>query len=450
MMRTPRTLPVLLLLASLTGCALAPAYQRPAQNLPAQWQAHDSSTEVLDDHWWQGFGSEELDRLLAQAQAGNHDLAAAVSRIAQARASATIAGAGLLPTVGASLGSQRDLRQGGHSDSGLLTASYELDLWGGNRAQARAASARFDASRHDRDAVALVLQADVASNYFQILALQDRLDIARENLAAARELLGLVQARYDNGADNALALAQQRTAVLTMEAQIPGLEQSLQAARNALAVLTGQAPQALVISGRSLRSLKLPALVATPPATLLERRPDILKAEASLIAADADVSAARAALYPSLDLSLSAGVSGIFSAGASTAASLAASLGQTLFAGGRLQAQARLSEASRDELIEAYAQSVLTGLQEVQDSLNQVDTSARTTSLRSQTVEQANEAYRLALLRYQAGADSLLTLLDSQRSRLDAEDSLVQSELARYTAVTSLFKALGGGWPAPG
>ncbi|MEL0027088.1 MAG: TolC family protein, partial [Perlucidibaca sp.] len=202
--------------------------------------------------------------------------------------------------------------------------------------------------------------------------------------------------------------------------------------------------------GRSLRSLKLPALVATPPATLLERRPDILKAEASLIAADADVSAARAALYPSLDLSLSAGVSGIFSAGASTAASLAASLGQTLFAGGRLQAQARLSEASRDELVEAYAQSVLTGLQEVQDSLNQVDTSARTTSLRSQTVEQANEAYRLALLRYQAGADSLLTLLDSQRSRLDAEDSLVQSELARYTAVTSLFKALGGGWPAPG
>lgn len=452
MMKTSRSaLPALLLLSiSLAGCALTPTYQRPAMALPAQWEQADrqASTETLSGAWWQRFGSSELDALMSQAMAANHDLAAAVSRIEQARASATISGAALLPSATVSASASRNRADGNSSDSdkSLLTVSYEIDLWGGNRARSQAAEARIEASRHDRNAVALVLQSDVASNYFQILALQDRLDIARSNLTAARELLTLVQTRFDNGAVGALEVAQQRTSVLNIEAQIPTLEQSLKVTRNALAVLLGKPPQGFTVSATSLRSLTLPGLAASQPASLLERRPDIRKAEASLIAANADIGAARAALYPGLDLSASAGLSGLLSGGSSTVTSLAASLSQTLFAGGQLRAQVRLSEATRQELVENYAQSVLTGLQEVQDSLIKVDTNARAASLRGQAVSEATEAYRLARLRYEAGAEDLLTVLDSQRTRLDAEDSQIQSELARYTAVTSLFKALGGGW----
>jgi NodT family efflux transporter outer membrane factor (OMF) lipoprotein len=446
-------LPVAAAALPLAACSLTPVYERPQTPVPAQWDAASANAgDAVDAQWWQRFGSEELNQLMSQALAANHDLAAAVSRIEQARASARIAGAARLPSADASISASRsrqeedDVSITSSSDQAVLSVSYELDLWGGNAAAAASADARVAVSVYNRDSVELVLQSDVASNYFQILALQDRLKIAQKNLEAAQQLMRLVEVRFDNGAATALDLAQQRTTLLGIQADIPSLQQSLKETQNALAVLLGQAPQGFAVRGQSLGELKLPAVDAGQPTALLERRPDIRIAEANLIAANADIGAARAALYPSVSLSASAGAAGLITGGSSTVASIAASLVQTIFDGGRLRGQVALSKAARQELVENYAQAVLTSLQEVENGLSAVNTNATRADLLDQTAAQAREAYRLALIRYRSGAADLLALLDSQRSQLSAEDSLVQTELARYTAAISLYKALGGGW----
>lgn len=439
------------LLPALAGCALTPEYRHPDVPLPAEWEAPvptQAAAEVTTD-WWRQFNSTELDGLMAQAMAANHGLAAAVAAIDQARAAARIAGAGRLPAVEASGSATRSRRSETGTASGdqlLLSVGYEVDLWGAAAAQAEAARARLAASVYDRDALALILQAEVATNYFQALALKDRLTIARENLQAARQVLELVEVRYREGAATGLELAQQRTSVLSQEAQIPALEQDLRITQHALAVLLGQPPQGFAVRTASLRELTLPAVATVQPAALLQRRPDIRRAEARLIAAHADIGAARAALYPSVNLSASAGVTGILTGGSGSFASLAASLAQSIFDGGRRQAQVESAQAVRRQLVEQYAQAVLTSLQEVQDSLVRVAASQQRAAALEAATEQAQEAYRLASFRYQTGAEDLLTLLDSQRTLLQAQDSLVQARLSHHVAMTNLFKALGGGW----
>jgi NodT family efflux transporter outer membrane factor (OMF) lipoprotein len=443
------------LIPALAACSLTPAYTRPDVQVPAQWDraAESRGGEAVAAGWWKRFGNAELDELIAQSLAANHDLAAAVSRIEQARASSKIARSALAPTVGASASAARDRREtkstrvsDNTSTQALLAVNYELDLWGGNAANAKAADARLTATVYDRDAIELVLQADVAANYFQILALKDRLAIARKNLDAAKQLLSLVQVRADNGAATALDVAQQRTTLLSIQAEIPALEQSLGQTQTALAVLLGRAPQGFAVRGQSLSEVRLPAVDAGQPAALLERRPDIRTAEARLIAANADIGAARAALYPSVSLSAAVGIEGVLTGGTSTIASIAASLAQTIFDAGRRKGQVEVAQAVRKELVEGYAQSVLIGLKEVEDSLIAESSTRERSNTLTETVGEAREAYRLASIRYEAGMQDLLTVLDAQRSQLSAEDNRVQAELGRYTATINLFKALGGGW----
>ena len=445
-----------ILIPALAACSLTPAYVRPDVAMPTKWDASAEAHagEAVAAGWWKRFGSAELDQLMSEALAANHDLAAAVSRIAQARASSKIARSALAPSVGASASASRDRRDTSKTKSAtdytstqaLLSVNYELDLWGGNRASAQAADARVAASVYDRAAIELVLQSDVAADYFQILALKDRLAIARKNLDAAQQLMSLVQVRFDNGAATALDVAQQRTTLLNIQADIPALEQSLGQTQTALAVLLGRPPQGFAVRGQSLVELKLPAVDAGQPAALLERRPDIRTAEARLIAANADIGAARAALYPNISLSAAVGVEGILTGGTSTVASIAASLAQTIFDAGKRQGQVELAQGARKELVEGYAQNVLIGLKEVEDSLIAESSTRQRSDILTETVDEARKAYQLATVRYQAGMQDMLTVLDSQRSQLSAEDSLVQAQLGRYTAAINLFKALGGGW----
>ncbi|MGB7481348.1 MAG: efflux transporter outer membrane subunit [Burkholderiaceae bacterium] len=445
----------------LAGCAVGNPYQRPDLALPARWDGATPTSPAtapaadvrIDAEWWRRFGSKELDALMAQALAANHDLGAALARIRQSRAATDIARAGQLPSAGVSAGASSSNRHSGAAVSGdrsssqlNASVSYELDLWGGNAARSAAATARLEASVYDRDAVALVLQADVASNYFQILALKERLAIARQNLEAAQSVLALVETRFRNGANSGLEVSQQRTSVLNIQAQIPALEQDLRTAQTALAVLLGRAPQGFSVHGDSLAALRLPLVAAYQPAALLERRPDIARAEAQLVAANADIGAARAVLYPSITLSAGSAASGLLSGGTSVVSSLAASLAQTIFDGGALRGQVAQSEARQAELVQSYLQNVLTGLKEVQDSLGAVDASAARQELLARAVGEAREAYRIASVKYKAGAEDLLTLLDSQRTQLQAQDSRVQADLARYTSAVSLYKSLGGGW----
>ena len=437
----------------LAGCALSPDYERPAIDTAEAWQAESvAGAPQVTGEWWQRFGSVELNSLIEQAMSANHDVAAALARIEQARASTRISRADRLPTVQAGLSaSARDGSDIERSEDGeaSLSIGYEVDLWGGRAAAATAAEAQLAASVFDLDAVRLVLQSELARQYFQALALKDRLRIAGDNLAAARKLTELVRARYENGAASALELAQQRTNVHNIEASMPALEQQLRQTQHAIAVLIGRAPQGFVVAGDALAELTLPAVDPGQPVDLLERRPDVRRAEARLIAANADIGAARAALYPGLRLSASGTVSGLISGGSTTVTSLVASLTQTLFDGGRLRGQVALSEARRNELVASYAQTVLTGFREVEDSLVAVEAQQRRTGALRSAAEQAEAALQLATVRYEAGAEDLLNLLDSQRSRLSAQDSLVQAKLAQYTATTDLYKALGGGWVSP-
>jgi NodT family efflux transporter outer membrane factor (OMF) lipoprotein len=449
-------LAIIAVFAALGACSLTPTYERPQLPTPNEWQAADTakSDTALAAHWWRRFGSTELDELVAQALAANHDLAAAASRIEQARATAQIANSRLLPYASASVAGSRDrqMQSGAHSvsssDQSILAVSYEVDLWGANDANVKAAATRVAVREYDFDATRLVLQADVAANFFQALALKDRLAIAQKNLDAARRLMSLVEVRFKNGAATGLDIAQQRTTLLSIEAELPVLQQSLVETQSALALLLGRAPQEFGVRAASLADITLPSVAAGQPADLLERRPDVRAAEADLIAANADIGAARAALYPSLDLSAAATVTGWLTGGTTTVASMAASLAQTLFDGGELRAQVAQTEAVRRELVENYAQTVLTSFKEVHDGLSAVATNADRAALLSETAQQAQLALQIASVRYQAGSEDLLTLLESQRSQLSAEDSLVQAQLARYNASLGLFKALGGGWSA--
>lgn len=447
-----KTLLLTPLLLVAAGCALTPDYHRPVVATATHWQndaalvAADAASVSVD--WWRQFQSEELNALMAEAATANQDVAAAIARIDQARAAARMAGANRLPAViaGASVGHHRSGGSGRDSSQAELSVGYELDLWRANAAAAQAAEARLLASAYDLDSVRLVLQSELAANYFRALALKARLAIAQDNLRAARQLLDLVQARVDHGAATALELAQQRTSVLNIEADLPSLQQQLQQTQHALAVLLGRPPQGFAVAGEDLATLQLPAVAAGQPVSLLERRPDIRRAEAQLLAANADIGAARAALYPGLRLSASSGITDLLTGGSSSFASLIGSLTQSIFDGGRLQSQVVQSEARRSELAAQYVQAVLTGFQEVEDSLAAVQANETRAAALSQAAEQAQRAYLLALARYEAGAQDLLTLLDSQRSRLQAQDSLVQAELARFTATTNLFKALSGSW----
>jgi multidrug efflux system outer membrane protein len=438
--------------AVMTGCALTPNYQRPDVAKPANWTngSNDVNATTVTADWWTRYGSDELNQLMAKALATNHEIGAAKQRIEQARASVTVARAQQLPLAtiggGASRSQDTDTKQYSHSEQGTLQVSYEADLWGGQAANTNASRARLLATQEDRDALALVIQAEVATNYFTALALQERIAIAHENEKAAQELLRLVNVRVTNGATSSLETAQQQTVLLGIQAQIPSLEQQLSENLSALAVLVGEAPQNFSISANSLSALTIPAIAASPPASLMEQRPDVRAVEANLHAANADIGAARSALFPSLDLSLGATAVGIASGGTSTIASAAASLAQVLFDGGERRAQVKSAKAQYGELAENYVQTVLIAYQEVHDSLKSVNTAQVRVDLLLAQVEQSERAYKLARIRYDNGADDLLTLLDGQRSRLDAQDSLIQAQVARFTSTTALFKALGGGW----
>lgn len=442
---------LLLSLSAFGGCSVAPTYDAPEQPVPEHWEHAGTRTDAQEPagEWWRAYGSTELDGLMKQAMLANPDLGASAARIEQARASLKIARAALWPFAGASATASRDRNRNGGTliseDSRVgLSIDYAVDIWGANRNASKAAALRLAVSELNRDAIRLALQADIALAYVQLLALKDRIGIAETNLRAARELMRLIQVRFDNGAATALDVAQQRTTLLNIEAQIPALRQAANETRHALAALLGVPPQSLVIRENSIAALALPAVDPGLPAELLPQRPDIRAAEAALLAANADIGVARAAFFPDFGLSVSAVASEIAGAGSRTVASIAATLSQTLFTGGALDGRVEFSRAVRQELTENYARTVLLALAEVENALSAVTTSERRATLLAQTVEQAREAYRLSRVRFDAGAIDLLTVLDSQRTLLNAEDALVQARQARLDTAAELVRALGG------
>lgn len=446
-----------LMVASLSflagACSLVPAYQAPSLIMP---QAYDQAASVpygVGAEWWKSFGSAELDALIQEALAANQDIEAAKLRIDQSRAALRVADSSLLPAVDAGGSATRSRSKSSGSDAKLSTSykanlgiSYEMDLFGANRATSSAAAARLASSTYAGDALALVVQSEVVSTYVQILTLKDRIRIAQENLDTARKILGVVRVRVNEGYASPLDLAQQEGNVATIEAGIPSLEQQMASSLTSLAILLGRAPQGFAVTGATLASIALPTPAAGQPSDLLSRRPDIRQAEADLIAANADIGAARAAFFPSITLNATDAVTSIVSGGTSTAMSLASSLTAPIFSGGRLEGNLEKAEARYAEMVSSYRQTVLSGLKEAQDAIVGMDAATRRVVLLAISSDKAVEASRIAGEQYAAGTSDFMSLLDSQRSLLSSQDSRLQAESARYFASVDLYKALGGGW----
>jgi NodT family efflux transporter outer membrane factor (OMF) lipoprotein len=446
-----------------TGCALHEVQQAPP-TLPSVFAAPPLSADASlpNKNWYDEFGSPELHALIEQAAGNNLDLGMARARVTQADARARQAGAAILPSI--DVGGNGNYLAGRSANgsahetdwAALLSASYEVDFWGKNRATARAASRLADASRADRDTVALTTLAGVADSYFKMLSLRDRLGLAILNLNAAQKLLDVVQARFDVGLANPVELAAQKAALAAAGLVVPEFRQQEAEALAALALLLGRAPEQFSVESQSLESLLEPRIGSGLPSELLVRRPDVFMAEANMQAANADLLAARAALFPSLTLTASGGVQNpalnaavISLSGVGPTLNLGAALTQSIFDHGRLRAVRAEAQAKDEELVVAYRAAILSALVDVENALSALDHLQQARALQEENVSQSERAFEGASLRYKAGSGDFLTVLEAQRTLYAARDQYSQHRFARFQAFIALYKALGGGWQAP-
>ena len=415
--------------------------------------------------WWHGFGSSQLDDFISQAQRANDDIAAAVARIRQADAQAQVAGAPLFPTIGATADASRQRQiptvtatagtQGRSFNqfSAQASASYQLDFWGKNQATFNAARFSATASRYDRATVELTVMTSVATTYFQALELHDRLDVAERDLSTAQTILKDLTFEETVGTANALDVAQQATTVAVINASIPPLRQQLRQAVDALAVLVGKMPQDLEAPGGTLSDLSEPVVGPGLPSELLARRPDVASAEAQLMAANANIQAARAAFFPSIDLTAAGGfvstaLSGLVSP-ANRVFSLTGGITQNIFQGGALVGGYRFNKARYSELLSVYHKSVISAFSNVEDALVATQQTAEQYRRQQDAVAKARRAYQITEIQLHAGTVNVLTVLNTQSALFSAEDALVQVRFAHLQALVQLFNALGGGWQEP-
>jgi len=422
---------------------------------PPQWSHAPAGTQWPDRDWWRAYQSPALADLLSRAETGNLDLAAAASRLSQAEAQLRQARTLSVPQVEVGL----DVSRNGDSDSSVatfgasLSTSYQLDFWGRNQAIADSATATLLASEFDSQTLAISIQASVVSNWLQILENQQRLALARDSLANAERVLDLVQARYRFGAADSLQVSQQRTLVAQLRASLPSLEQQALLLRNSLALLLGQTPEASMPAVTPLLDVVVPAVSAGLPSDLIVRRPDIRASEARLAAANANVTAARAALFPDIALTGRLGAQsaalGTLVSSPVTGWALAAGLTQSIFDGGALRAQVALSEARQQELLVEYRGTLLGALGETDTALGAAQQAEQRYRFLEQANAEARRAFYLAEIRYRAGSIDLQALLDTQRTWYQSQDTLTQQRAAWLLASVDLFRALGGGWQAP-
>jgi len=446
------TTPILVL--ALVGCAaINTPVPSPQIAPPTAWnESVAPGAAIVAPDWWKSFDSAELAALITEALAGSPDLAIATERVRQAEAQVRVAGSSLFPSLDLGFNSRASRSEGtsGESSNASLSASYEVDLWGRNRAGVRGAEADLRATIYDRETARITLVAGVANAYFEVLSLRGRLAVARENLAIAERVLALVQARARSGAVSPLDVARQEAAVLSQRAALLPLEQLERQTLAALAVLAGRLPEGFDVKAAGVADLSVPSISPGLPADLLARRPDLAAAEAGLAAANADLSVARAALLPSIQLTGSAGVASgallAFLNGPATTVALAASVLQPIFNGGRLRAGVTIAESRERELVETYRKAILAAFADVESVLAANSRLAQREALQAQVQERAREALRLAEVRYREGADDLLTVLDAQRTLFSADDQLAQVRLERLETAVALYKALGGGW----
>ncbi len=444
----------------LSGCAsVAPQRAVPvAVDIPVNWSTTNVSATTGASslaQWWLRFNDPLLASLVAQALQANTSVKSAEAALRQARALRDVSAAALLPTVGSSASAQRGISGGnitGNTFKVGLDANWELDIFGANRSALDASEATAQASAASLGDVQVSIAAEVALSYITLRGAQVRLAIAADNLASQLETLQITQWRLQAGLVTSLDTEQALTTAEQTRARIPALQTAIEQARHALAVLTGQPPAALstVLAASDPVPQAAADLALSFPAETLRQRPDVRAAELQVMAALARVSQAEAARMPNFQLGGSLGLVGL-TLGALTSSSagigaLLASVSLPVFDGGALRAQVRAQQAALDQAGMAYQAAVLTALTDVEDALVALRGDRESLLSLQRAAEAAGNAALLARLRYDSGLIDFQTVLDTQRTQLNAQESVAISSAGLSTDHVRLYKALGGGW----
>jgi NodT family efflux transporter outer membrane factor (OMF) lipoprotein len=335
-----------------------------------------------------------------------------------------------------------------------LSASYMVDFWGKNRATLYAAEENASVARYNREVVTLTTIVTVANTYFQVLAAQDQLRVARRNLAAAERILNLIKQQFSGGTASQLELSQQEALVATQRASIPPLQVTLQQNIAALALLVARAPANLNVAGGSTSAIAVPRVTPGMPSELLYQRPDIRQAEAQLAASNFSVEAARAAFFPQIQLTAQTGVqsaalASLFGPGA-WFYTLSAGLTQPLLDGFLLESQLKQAKGVQLQNLQAYRKAVLSAFADVEKALVALAKFTQQERLQADAVAASRKAFDVSETQFRGGTVNLLTVLQTEQTLFTAENTLVQVRLSKLLAASSLFQALGGGWTPAG
>jgi NodT family efflux transporter outer membrane factor (OMF) lipoprotein len=442
--------------AAIAGCSLMPVYERPAPPVAADWPYPASATGTpAAQLGWEGFFADErLKQLIALALRNNRDLRIAVFNIEQARAQYDIRRADQFPSVGVTAGGTRTPNSSGGTTTaytaGLAFTAWEIDLFGRVASLGEAALAQYLATEEGRGAAQTSLVAAVASNWLALVADQELITLTRQTLATREESLRLTKLRFDNGAASELDFRQAQSLAESARVTLSQLTRQSAIDLNALTLLLGQPVPADFQPAAETASVSLPDLPAGTPSDVLVQRPDVRQAEQQLIAANANIGAARAAFFPRITLTAGIGtasgeLSGLFKGG-SWGWTAAPQLLQPVFDAGRNRAGLASATVARDIAVAQYEKAIQSAFREVADGLAGRATFQEQLQAQRNVVDAEAVRFRLSELRYNAGVASYLDLLDAQRSLFAAQQALVQTRLQQLQNQVQLYKALGGGW----
>ena len=454
-------LPVLTLLA---GCTVGPNYKRSTVNVPTDYRgvmpAQPATVASLgSEKWWDVYQDPVLTQLIHTALQQNYDVRIAATRVLQAQAQLGIVRANQFPSasVGADIFSQQNAKVSNlfpayEVNAGQLNLSviWNLDFWGKYRRQTEAARAQMLASEWGQQAVISSLVANVATAYFQLRALDAELEIAKRTLGSRQQSLHLTQVLETHGSASDLDVSQSEQLVYTASESIPDLERQIQQQENLLSILLGENPGSIP-RGRALTEQPVPDSVpAGLPSELLERRPDVLEAEANMMAANAQIGVAKAAFFPSIALTGTGGLESNqlsrFISAPSEAWLGALSVAQPIFEGGALRSQLKLTRAQYQETVLAYEQTVQSALEQVSNALIASQKDRQFREQQELLVQATERSDRLSLILYKQGGASYLQVLTNETNYFSAELNLVQAQLNERLALVQLYQSLGGGW----
>lgn len=461
---SPKIVLTTILVLLITGCMIGPDYRRPTVETPQAWRFDvKEARDLANTAWWEQFNDPVLNELVMIALKENKDLMIASARVEEFMGRYGVTRSALFPQVGASgtAGRERISEVDGPTPLSplvnpnydfyqvVLSASWELDIWGKLRRATEAARADLLSTEEARRAVVLTLVTSVASSYVTLRDLDKQLEITKQTAKTREESYKLFQLRFTGGVISELQLSQVKSEYEAALATIPRIEKSIGQQENLISILLGRNPRAIP-RGKTIDELVPPSVPAGLPSDLLERRPDIRQAEQNLISANANIGVAKALYFPTISLTgflgtSSASLSDLFS-GPSKIWSYAVPISLPIFTAGAIEGQVRAAEAIQRQTLFQYEKAIQNGFREVDDALIDQNRTREQLQAQLRQIDALKVYARLARVRYEEGYTSYVEVLDAERSLFDRELSYAQTQDLLFQALVNLYKAMGGGW----